>query len=56
MRKSHDPQVDRYGTHPEDLDSVDVASIASVVKSSCKVVIDEIGPTELCSEKFQENR
>jgi len=48
------PQVGRYRVNLEDLESIGVEAIANAVTSSDVIVIDEIGPMELHSQKFRE--
>lgn len=47
------PQVGRYCVNLKDLDDVGVAAIEEASKSFNIIVIDEIGPMELFSEKFK---
>ena len=48
------PQVGRYRVNIADLDGIGVEAITSVVTSSDAIIIDEIGPMELHSQKFRE--
>lgn len=47
------PNVGRYRVNLEDLDGVGVEAIVRAVESCDVVVIDEIGPMELFSRKFE---
>ncbi len=46
------PRIGKYRVNLNDLDEVGVNAISSAVEKCDVVVIDEIGPMELCSEKF----
>ena len=48
------PQVGKYHVNLGDLESVGVQAINTAVEHSDVVVIDEIGPMELFSQKFKE--
>jgi len=48
------PRVGRYTVNLQDLESIGVAAIGDAVKRTDVVVIDEIGPMELYSEKFRQ--
>lgn len=48
------PQVGWYRVNLEDLESIGVGAIAAAVTDSDVIVIDEIGPMELCSAEFRE--
>ncbi len=48
------PQVGRYRVNVHDLDGIGVQAILGAVESSDVVAIDEIGPMELFSERFQD--
>ncbi len=48
------PQVGRYRVNLRDLESVGVEAITNAALSSDALVIDEIGPMELSSEKFKQ--
>ena len=48
------PQVGRYRVNLEDLDGIGVEAIMRAVESSDVIVIDEVGPMELFSERFRE--
>lgn len=47
------PKIGRYRVNLEDLHSIGVTAIMNAVKRSDIVLIDEIGPMELFSEKFK---
>jgi nucleoside-triphosphatase len=46
------PMVGRYGVNLADISRVGVTGIVSALSSADVVVIDEIGPMELCSSAF----
>ncbi|MGO9645495.1 MAG: NTPase [Candidatus Bathyarchaeia archaeon] len=46
------PRVGRYGVNFADISRVGVTAIVSALSSADVVVIDEIGPMELCSPAF----
>jgi len=48
------PQVGRYRVNLEDLNSIGVEAIGKAVEGFDVVVIDEVGPMELFSERFKE--
>jgi nucleoside-triphosphatase len=48
------PKVGRYRVNLQDLECTGVAAIVNAVKISDVVIIDEIGPMELFSQKFRE--
>jgi len=48
------PKVGKYSVNLEDLDLIGAKSIEDALKKCAVVVIDEIGPMELFSEKFKE--
>ncbi|MEM3703170.1 MAG: NTPase [Candidatus Bathyarchaeia archaeon] len=48
------PQVGKYRVNLEDLDMIGVKAITKAVKDCNVIVIDEIGPMELFSEKFKQ--
>ncbi len=51
----HDsPKVGRYGVNISALDTLAVASIRAAVAEHKIVVVDEIGPMEILSERFRE--
>ncbi len=47
------PRVGKYRVDLEDLNSVGAAAIESAVDEACVVVIDEVGPMELFSDRFK---
>lgn len=53
INQSTGPQVGRYRVNLKDLNNIGVAAIEEASKSFSIVVIDEIGPMELFSEKFK---
>jgi nucleoside-triphosphatase len=48
------PRVGRYRVNLGDLDGIGIEAITNAVTDSDVIVIDEIGPMELCSRKFRE--
>lgn len=48
------PRVGKYRVNLENLDGVGVAAILKAVEGLDVIVIDEVGPMELFSEKFRE--
>jgi nucleoside-triphosphatase len=54
VAQNEGPQVGRYKVNIEDLDAIGVEAITSALTASDVIVIDEIGPMELHSEKFRE--
>lgn len=48
------PQVGKYNIHLNDLDVVGAQAITAALANCDVVVIDEVGPMELFSEKFKE--
>jgi len=48
------PQIGKYRVNLEDLNSIGVESILKAVEGSDVIAIDEVGPMELCSERFKE--
>lgn len=54
VNQNHGPKVGKYRVNLEDLDNVGVASITRAVEDSEVIVIDEVGPMELHSEKFKD--
>jgi nucleoside-triphosphatase len=48
------PQVGRYRVSLDDLDCVGVEAILRAVESQDVVAVDEVGPMELFSERFQD--
>ncbi|MCX8153378.1 MAG: NTPase [Candidatus Bathyarchaeota archaeon] len=47
------PQVGKYRVNLSDLDAVGAAAIEEALEKCLVVIVDEIGPMELCSEKFK---
>jgi nucleoside-triphosphatase len=47
------PRVGKYRVNLEDVDLVGVEAVLDAVESADVVVIDEVGPMELCSERFR---
>ena len=54
VRQEQGPRVGRYHVNVADLDGIGVEAIADAVVNSDVVIIDEIGPMELHSQKFKE--
>jgi nucleoside-triphosphatase len=54
MNQQGGPQVGKYHVNLGDLESIGVQAINTAVERSDVVVIDEIGPMELFSQKFKE--
>lgn len=54
VSKTAGPQVGRYRVNLGDLDGIGVQAILRAVQDSDVVAIDEVGPMELFSEKFQD--
>ncbi|MEM3731637.1 MAG: NTPase [Candidatus Bathyarchaeia archaeon] len=48
------PQVGKYHVNLEDLEGIGVAAISNAIKSSHVIIVDEVGPMELFSEKFKQ--
>lgn len=48
------PRVSKYGVDLDTLDSLAVGAIREAIAAGGLVVIDEIGPMEILSERFQE--
>jgi nucleoside-triphosphatase len=48
------PQVGRYRVNLQDLDGIGAQAIVQAVEGSDVVAIDEVGPMELFSERFQD--
>jgi len=46
------PRVGKYGVNVPELERIGVAAIEQASSLAQMIVIDEIGPMELCSEKF----
>ena len=49
------PQVGKYHVNVQDLESVGVQAIVDAIEKYSVVVIDEIGPMELFSQKFRQS-
>ena len=47
------PKIGKYRVNMKDLENIGVSAIEQAVRSMDVVVIDEVGPMELLSEKFQ---
>jgi len=54
VNEPNGPQVGKYRVNLEDLDSIGVEAIAEAVERLDVVVIDEVGPMELFSDRFQD--
>ena len=54
VRQTIGPRVGKYRVNIGDLNSVGVTAIRQALKEADVVLIDEIGPMELCSEAFIE--
>jgi nucleoside-triphosphatase len=52
IRQAEGPKIGRYRVNIEDLDSIGTTAILGAINNADIVVIDEIGPMELCSESF----
>jgi len=48
------PQVGRYRVNVQDLDGIGVQAILGAVESSDVIAVDEVGPMELFSGRFQD--
>ena len=48
------PKIGRYGVNIKDLDEIGVAALKRAMQSSDIVIIDEVGPMELVSDKFRD--
>jgi nucleoside-triphosphatase len=48
------PQIGKYRVNIEDLNAIGVQAILDAVEDCDVIVIDEVGPMELLSEKFKE--
>lgn len=48
------PKVGRYHVNLEDLSKIGVEAIEGAIKNADLIVIDEVGPMELYSEKFRQ--
>jgi len=47
------PKIGKYKVNMKDLENIGVSAIEQAVRSMDVVIIDEVGPMELFSEKFQ---
>jgi nucleoside-triphosphatase len=54
VNQEHGPQVGKYRVNMEDLNFIGAKAIADALVKCDVIVIDEIGPMELLSEKFKE--
>ena len=54
VRRRGSPRIGRYGVDLEVLDGLGVRSVVSALRAGKLVVLDEIGPMELLSPRFQE--
>ena len=54
VSREQGPRVGRYHVNVGDLDEIGVRAIADAVVNSDVIIIDEIGPMELHSQKFRE--
>ncbi|MGA3060190.1 MAG: NTPase [Candidatus Bathyarchaeia archaeon] len=54
INQKEGPEVGKYHVNLEDLENIGVTAIADAEKKSEVVVIDEIGPMELFSQKFKQ--
>lgn len=54
VNQEHGPQVGKYRVNMEDLNFIGVRAIVDALVKCDVIVIDEIGPMELLSEKFKE--
>lgn len=48
------PRVSKYGVNIKDLDEVGVGAIERAMEDAEIIIVDEIGPMELCSRRFVE--
>lgn len=53
VNQKNGPQIGKYRVNIEDLNSIGAQAIAEAVENCEVIVIDEIGPMELFSEKFK---
>jgi nucleoside-triphosphatase len=53
INQNSGPQVGKYRVNLQDLDDIGVQAILEATQKSQMIVIDEIGPMELYSEKFK---
>jgi nucleoside-triphosphatase len=54
VSQKHGPRIGKYRVNLEDLDNIGAEAVAIAVENADVVAIDEIGPMELCSERFRE--
>jgi nucleoside-triphosphatase len=54
VNQKYGPMVGKYRVNLEDLDNIGAEAVANAVEIAHVVVIDEIGPMELCSKRFKE--
>jgi nucleoside-triphosphatase len=54
IRQAAGPRLGKYRVNLEDLDSIGTAAILRALNDADVVLVDEIGPMELCSESFIE--
>jgi nucleoside-triphosphatase len=52
--QKHGPQIGRYRVNMNDLDSIGAEAIIYAVLNSDVVIVDEVGPMEVLSDKFKE--
>jgi nucleoside-triphosphatase len=48
------PKVGKYHVNLDDLDNIGAAAITQALEKCSAIAIDEIGPMELCSQKFKQ--
>ncbi len=54
VKKKEGPQIGKYHVNLEDLENIGINAITEAVEKCAVVVIDEIGPMELFSQKFKQ--
>ena len=54
IKQPSGPQVGKYRVNLDDLKNIGVNSILDAIKNADVIIVDEIGPMELHSEKFRE--
>jgi len=54
VNQKHGPRIGRYCVNLADLDQIGCEALDGALKNSNVIVIDEIGPMELCSSRFRE--
>lgn len=54
LHHAQGPQLGRYRVHTHDLEEIGAAAIERAVREAELVVVDEVGPMELTSERFVE--